>query len=704
MNTRITTAHMTLEGMDCSDCELVLEHRLSRLEGVTQVDADFGAQSLQVQYDQNRINRRSIEMRVRQMGYEPVPGVFTRWVKANRELIFSLLSGLLLLVGWLASKTGLLSPDQARNFYLAAYLPAGYDLARETWASLRQRHFDIDLLMFAAALGAAFIGAFSEGALLIFLFSLGHALQERALDHARNAVRSLGELAPHNAVVRRGEGEEVVSVEKLILNDMVIVRPGERIPVDGQVVSGVSYVNEAPVTGESLPVEKSSGDKVFAGTLNTQGALEVQVTRLAKDSALSRVMKLVEQAEASHSPTQLWVEKFTRIYVPVVLAVFVLLLIYPFLVGEPFRAGFLRAVIFLVATSPCALALGTPSAILAGIAQAARNGVLVKGGVHLENLGRLKAIAFDKTGTLTLGEPCVSEVVALPAYTKRQVVELAAALEMRSGHPLARAISEYAEQQGLQVRPADEVESLSGRGMRGRLDGRQLWVGGKKLWNGDELNLSETLSAQMAAFENEGKTVVLVVVDHQLAGLIAISDVLRQDAQKTLAKLTRMGVQKTVMLSGDNQRAAASIAGKAGLSQFYAGLMPEDKLDSIRGLIESEQYVGMVGDGVNDAPALAQATVGIAMGSAGNDIALEAADVALLAPDLCKLPFAVGLGRAVQNVMRQNLAISLASIVFLAFTGITGWMAMGLTILFHEGTTLLVVFNALQLLSFKETC
>jgi Cd2+/Zn2+-exporting ATPase len=496
----------------------------------------------------------------------------------------------------------------------------------------------------------------------------------------------------------------LLPVENLTLEDLVIVRPGERLPVDGEVALGRSYIDESPITGESLPIEKSPGSKVFAGSLNADGTLEVRVSRLAQDSTLARVMKMVEQAQGSRSPVQLKVEQFTRIFVPIALAVFLMILIYPVLAGQPFGQGFRTAVTFLIATSPCALALGTPSAILSGIAQAARNGVLVKGGVHLEQLGRLKALAFDKTGTLTMGEPRVTEVVALPGWSEERILELAASIEGRSNHPLAQAITQETAQRGLTPTAAEEVESLTGRGIRARLKQRQIWIGGKTLWQEQALALPESLRQPIHELEAQGKTIILVGEEQAAVGLIAVADTLRPETKTVLQVLSKYGITHTVMLSGDNRRAAAEIAAKAGLSEFRAELLPEEKLAVVNDLVRDFQSVGMVGDGVNDAPALAQATVGIALGSAQNDVALEAADVALMAPDLCKLPFAIGLGRAVQRITLQNLALSLGSILVLSGLSLAGVLGIGPTVLIHEGVTLLVVANALRLFRFRQPC
>ncbi|MCZ7550900.1 MAG: cation-translocating P-type ATPase [Anaerolineales bacterium] len=439
-----------IEGMDCSDCVTVIEHGLARMDGVLAVNVNYAAQNLRVEYDKQKIDRPAIEKRVRSLGYEiPVEGLRS-WYKENREIVFSLTAGLLVLIGWLGQTFFGLPVIAATVLYITAYIFGGWDISQHAWHAIKERHFDTDLLMVMAALGAAFLGEFAEGALLLFLFSLGHALEERALDRARRAVRALADLAPKTALVKRDGKEQELPVESLQLDDVVIVRPGVRIPVDGIILNGNSGVDQSSVTGESLPVDKVAGDQVFASTVNGEGALEVKVTRLAKDSTLSRVMKMVEEAQAQKSPTQQTVEKFERVFVPAVLILTALVIVLPPLFGFPFRESFLRAMTLLVAASPCALALGTPATILAGVAQAARNGVLVKGGAHLENLGRLKAIAFDKTGTVTHGKPEVTDVVVFPAsgWKEADLLSIAAGAESRSAHPLAQAVVRSAQDSG----------------------------------------------------------------------------------------------------------------------------------------------------------------------------------------------------------------------------------------------------------------
>ncbi len=694
-----------IANMDCSDCSLVIEHSLGRMDGVLSVNVNYPAGKMWIEYDNQKITRAAIEKRVRALGYQiPLTGLQAR-LQENRELLLSLSSGLLLLIGWLGGLflgfPGLLSIF----FYIVTYFISGWDVSRNAWHALKEKHFDTDGLMILAAVGAAFLGEFAEGALLLFLFSLGHALEKRALDRARSAVRALADLTPKVALVRRDGKERELPVDSLELDDLVIVRPGVRIPVDGIILDGNSGVDQSSVTGESLPVDKEPGDQVFASTINGEGALEVKVTRLAKDSTLSRVMKMVEEAQAQKSPTQQTVEKFERIFIPAVLILTASIIILPPLFGYPFSESFLRAMTLLVAASPCALALGTPASILAGVAQAARNGVLVKGGAHLENLGRLKAIAFDKTGTVTHGKPEVTDIVAFQESGKKEadVLSIAAGAESRSAHPLAQAVVRAAQTQGLSVSVMDEVESLTGRGLRAITNGKTIWIGNKKLMDEAGVTLSTDAIQKAELLQQSGKTLMWIAEDKTAIGLIALADTLRKEAAETMNALKKMGVEHTIMLTGDNSRSASAIAAQIGLTDFRADLMPENKLTIIRELVKEHGYVAMVGDGVNDAPALANATVGIAMGGAGTDVALETADVALMGDDLSKLIFAVSLGRATRNIITQNLLIALGIIAVLVITSLTGIVSIGVAVIFHEGSTLVVVANALRLLAYKES-
>lgn len=620
------------------------------------------------------------------------------WVAEHRELILSGCAGLLLLAGWLAGRA-----DAPRGLslglLLGAYAAGGFYTLREAVESLRKRQFDIDTLMLVAAAGAAALGAWEEGALLLFLFSLGHALEHLAMDRARKAIEALAELAPKTAVVQRNGREMEVRVEELLRGDRVIVKPGQRIPADGQVDAGTSAVDQAPVTGESMPVDKQPGDKVFAGTVNGEGVLVVEVTRLAQESTLARMVTMVAEAQTQKSPTQRFTDRFERIFVPVVLVGAVLLIVLPPLFGFPFAESFYRAMAVLVAASPCALAIATPSAVLSGIARAARGGVLIKGGVHLENLGVLTAIAFDKTGTLTVGKPKVTDVVVITGDEAR-LLTIAAAVESRSAHPLAQAVATAAKERGLSWREADDVEAVTGKGVRADFEGQKVAIGNARLFDGG--SIPEELQLHALRLQAEGKTIMLVQVDGQFLGVVALADTPREGVREVIERLGQLGIQKTIMLTGDNEGVGRAIANSVGLNEVKAGLLPEDKVKAMEELEARYGQVAMVGDGVNDAPAMARATVGIAMGGASTDVALETADVALMADDLSRLPFAVALSRASRRIIRQNLWVSLGVVALLIPATLFGWAGIGLAVLVHEGSTIVVVINALRLLAYKD--
>ncbi|MCL5951611.1 MAG: cadmium-translocating P-type ATPase [Chloroflexi bacterium] len=695
---------LELDGMDCGDCALVIEHSLSRLPGVLAVTVSFPAEKLRVEYDTEKVTRRELITRVRDLGY----GVRDEkrmggWLRENWELALALLSGLSLAAGVVLAWLGAPSPLPLL-FYAAAYVAGGFDITRHALHALRQLRFDIDTLMVLAALGAALLGDFAEGALLLFLFSLGHALEHFAMERAHNAIRALAKLSPKTARVSRHGQESEMPVEAVQRGDVVIVRGGERIPVDGTILKGRSAIDESPITGESVPLEKAAGDVVYAGTMNGSGALEVSVTKLARDTTLARVVQMVDEAQTQKSPTQRFTERFESFFVPVVLALDVALIAVPPLVGlAPLDVSFYRAMALLVAASPCALAIGTPAAVLSAVAQAARNGVLVKGGAHLENLGGLDAIAFDKTGTLTQGKPEVTTVLALSpdAGEHYTTLAIAAAVESRSTHPLAQAVVRAAKARSLTLPTVEGVQSLAGRGIGAVLDGRTVLVGNLRFLEVEGIAIDEAVRRQVESLEQDGQTTMAVAWGSTVMGVIAVADTPRREAKEALDRLRELGVRQTIMLTGDNERVAGAIAQAVGVDEYRASLLPEDKVKAIRELKAKHGAVAMVGDGVNDAPALANSTVGIAMGGAGTDVALESADIALMADDLSKLPFAVGLSRAARSIIRQNLAIALGVIGILIVASVTGFVSLGIAIVFHEGSTLAVVGNALRLLGFR---
>jgi Cd2+/Zn2+-exporting ATPase len=630
------------------------------------------------------------------------------------ELIFAVLSGVALLAGWLI---GMRLPGLVPlGFYIAAYGFGGFFTLKEAFENLRKRRFEIDTLMLVAAIGAATLGQWAEGALLLFLFSIGHALEHYAMGRARRAIEALAKLAPERATVRRGEGTEEIAVADLAVGDIVVIKPNERVAADGVVVAGESSVNQAPVTGESVPVDKrpaaadadfakaSAEHRVFAGTINGSGALDVKVAKLASESTLARVVKMVAEAEAQRSPTQRFTDRFERIFVPCIL-VFVGLLMLAFLViDETFSVSFYRAMAVLVAASPCALAISVPSAVLSGVARAGRGGVLVKGGGPLENLGTLSALAFDKTGTLTEGKPRLTDVVPADNVDEKELLAVAVAVEALSDHPLAGAVvRDGGERLGDHPkRSATDVKSLTGKGVQADVDGVSTHIGKLGLFEpGDGAAMPESVRIAAQKLESDGRTVMVVRHGDRYLGVLGLMDTARPGAKEVIQRLRALGIRRIMMLSGDNQSVADAIAKELGLDEAKGGLMPEDKVALIKELREKEGKVAMVGDGVNDAPAMANATVGIAMGAAGSDVALETADVALMADDLTHLPFAVGLSRSTSWIIKQNLWVSLGMVAFLIPATLFG-LKIGAAVVFHEGSTLLVVGNALRLLAYKD--
>jgi Zn2+/Cd2+-exporting ATPase len=635
------------------------------------------------------------------------------------ELVFAALCGGLLLIGWLLSVLTNVTPWLTWSLYFAAYCFGGVFMFREAIKDLFAGHFDIDALMLLAAVGTAILGEWAEGALLLFLFSLGHGLEQYAMGRAKRAIEALAELAPQTALVRREGNTEEVPVEQLRVGDVVVVKPNERLAADGFVIKGEGSVNQAPITGESMPVDKRAVEdsqtaaanpdrldpqyRAFAGTINGSGALEIQVTKLASESTLARVVQMVNEAETQKSPTQRFANKFERYFVPAVLTTVVLLLFAWAVIDEPFSASFYRAMAVLVAASPCALAISTPSAVLSGVARAARGGVLIKGGGPLENLGTLAAIAFDKTGTLTEGKPRLTDVVTSIGVAEDELLRVAIAVERLSDHPLAAAVvmggkERLKSDSNLE---AHDVQSITGRGVKAIIDGQPVYIGKQNLFAEVEgVTLPDGLRASVEKLKASGRTTMIVRSGNAYLGVLGLMDTPRAAAKDVIARLRKLGIRRMIMLSGDNQQVADAVAQEVGLDEAWGDLMPDDKVAAIKKLSQQEG-VAMVGDGVNDAPAMAHATVGIAMGAAGSDVALETADVALMADDLNHIPFVVGLSRQTSRIIRQNLWFSLGMVAFLVPATILG-LRLGAAVVLHEGSTLLVVLNALRLLRYRN--
>jgi Cd2+/Zn2+-exporting ATPase len=626
------------------------------------------------------------------------PGV---WRRRGRSVLTAV-SGVAAAAG-LAAQAGLGDVGAARVCYAIAILAGSWFVLPKAWQSLRRLRPDMNLLMTIAVLGAVAIGEWFEAASVAFLFSVSLALESWSVGRARRAVAALMDLSPRTARLRRPDGrDEELPAEQVEVGSRLIVKPGERIPLDGRVVSGASEVNQAPITGESRAVAKERGDEVFAGTINGDGALEVETTRRAEDTTLAHVIRLVEEAQSRRAPSEQWVEKFARFYTPAVMALALAVLLFPPLVlGGAWQVWTYRALVLLVIACPCALVISTPVSIVAALAAAARHGVLIKGGLFLEIPARLRAIALDKTGTLTAGRPAVVEVVPLHDHSLPGLLERAAALEARSEHPLARAILAYAKEHGVEAAPADDFKILQGKGASGRIGGREYWLGSHRYLEerGQE---TESTHRRLVDMSQEGRTVVVVGTDDHVCGLIAIADPLRAEARGAIQALRQAGVREIVMLTGDNLETARAIALESGVEDYRAEMLPADKVAAIAELVDRHGQVGMIGDGVNDAPAMARATVSVAMGAAGSDAAIEAADIALMADDLGRLPWLVRHSRRTLRVIRQNIAFSL--LIKALFVGLTffGYATLWAAIAADMGASLLVIGNGLRLLAGGE--
>ena len=639
----------------------------------------------------------------------------------NTELIFSIICGALLGIGFGLSYVASIPDWVSLTLYIGAYFFGGYFTAKEAIQTVAKGGFEIDFLMLVAAIGAAVLGEWAEGALLLFLFSLGHALEHYAMNKARKSIAALADLAPKTALLKKDGKTEEVGIEKLGIGDIIVVKPNSKISADGVVVNGKSSVNQAPITGESVPVDKvpvedvdkdysaqddiKDENRVFAGTINGNNTLEIKVIKAAKDSTLSRLVKLVNEAQTQKSPTQLLTDKFEKYFVPSVLILVGILLFAFLVIDEPFSASFYRAMAVLVAASPCALAISTPSAVLSGVARAARGGVLIKGGRPLEDLGVITALAFDKTGTLTEGKPKLTQVVPLGNISENELLKIAVAVEGLSDHPLAKAVVRDGKErlEGEEIPNASNLEAVLGKGIKASFGNDKIYIGNLDLYEGlDESTPSEKIATKVRGLEGGGNTTMLIRKNEEYIGIIALMDTPREAAKGTLKKLKEIGIKRMIMLTGDNQKVADAVAEEIGLTDAWGSLLPEEKVDAIKELKEKESKVAMVGDGVNDAPAMANSTVGIAMGAAGSDVALETADIALMADKLETLPFAIGLSRKAKAIIRQNLWVSLGIVALLIPSTIFGLANIGMAVVIHEGSTLLVVFNALRLLAYKK--
>jgi Cd2+/Zn2+-exporting ATPase len=687
-----------IDGLCCGEEAKILERRLRPLNGIEDLAADVLGQRLHVKYDAARLSTNTIVDAVAETGMRA-------WLEHEEPIVTAdrASRGKLVAVSGAALAAGLLLQllDYGPQWFVAQFVVSiaagGVFTGRKALHSLRGKTLDINVLMLVAVAGAMVLGEWSEAATVVFLFAIAQWLEARSMDRAREAIRALMDLTPPETRIRNGLLEVMVPVDRVPIGAVMVIRPGEKIPLDGEVMSGRSDVNQAPITGESLPVDKGPGDEVFAGTINGHGALEVAVTRRRPDTTLARIIHLVETAQAQRAPSQQFIDRFARWYTPAVILLAIAIATIPVLLGGAFGVWFYRALVVLVISCPCALVISTPVSIVSALAGAARRGVLVKGGVHLEKLATVRAIAFDKTGTLTRAALSVRAVLPLGEITESELLAVAAAVEARSEHPVAAAIVREASDRSLAFAGVAGVRALPGLGVEGVVNGVEVVCGNVRLFR--ERGLF-TADADRAAEDvaATGSSAVLVAIGGRVAGLIAVADQEREVAADALDLLHRHGIQRIAMLTGDHETAARAVAERLGVDEVRAGLLPHEKVEAVSELRRRYGAIAMVGDGVNDAPALAAADVGIAMGVIGSDVALETADVALMTDELAKIAYAVRLSRAALRTIRANIAISIAlKAAFLALA-IAGLATLWMAVVADTGTSLIVVANAMRLL------
>lgn len=696
-----------LSGLDCADCADKLGRQLAALDGVASAKVDLGTAILRVGFDSSVTGVAALVKAVRDAGYVvdveageegPVLPPPTWWQLHGHDASLAA-AGALIALGYVLQLAGLdgAAWSPAAVAFLLAVPVGGVITARRAWASLKARSLDMNVLMSLAVIGAIVLGDFAEGATVIFLFSIGQYLESRALARTRRSIRDLMDLTPARARVRRGGREVEVSPSEAVVGDVLVVKPGERIALDGTVAAGASAIDESPITGESVPVEKGAGDAVFAGSLNTSGLLEVTVTTVAADSTLARVIYLVEEAQAQRAPAQRLVDRFTKYYTPIVVAGAVVIAVLPPLFGlGSWNEWFYRALVVLVVSCPCALVISTPVAIVSAITRATRDGVLVKGGAFLEAAAKVRAVAFDKTGTLTCGRPEVTDIVPVGEADATKVLSIAAALEAGSTHPVAEAVLR-AEGGARHTGRAAGLTDVAGKGVRAEVDGVPYAIGSPALASEAGV-LTPGVGERIEALETEGKTVLVLFRRDAAIGLVAVADEVRPEAREVVAAMRRAGIEHVVMLTGDNERTAAAVAAHAGLTEYRSRLLPAGKVEAVRELKARYGSVAMVGDGVNDAPALALADLGIAMGAAGSDTALETADVALMAPELHALPGFFDLGRRTVHTITFNVVFSIATKAVVLVLAVFGVAGLWLAVFADTGVSLLVTLNGLRLL------
>ena len=706
-----------VQGFTCANCAGKFENNVKQLSGVEDATVNFGASKISV-YGHSTIEelekagafenlKVTPEKSAHNVSQEATDDTKEEKVPFYKKYSTLLYSTSFLVFGYLSYFVNGEENLLTTLLFLASMVVGGLSLFKVGLQNLLRFEFDMRTLMTVAVIGGAIIGEWGEVALVVILFAISEELERFSMDRARNSIRSLMGIAPKEALVRRNGQEIMIHVDDIAVGDIMIVKPGEKIAMDGVVVNGYSAVNQAAITGESVPVGKTVDDEVFAGTLNEEGLLEVKITKLVEDTTISKIIHLVEEAQGERAPAQAFVDKFAKYYTPIIMIIAALVVVVPpLLFGGSWETWIYQGLAVLVVGCPCALVISTPISIVSAIGNAAKKGVLIKGGVYLEEMGALKAIAFDKTRTLTKGVPVVTDFTVLNnQMNEKELLAIITALEYRSQHPLASAIMKKAEEENISYSDmlVEDFSSITGKGIKGIVNGMTYYIGSPKLFK--ELlttDFDKDLEQNVTTLQNQGKTAMIIGTEKEILGIIAVADEVRESSKEIIQKLHQLGIKKTIMLTGDNKGTANAIGSDVGVSDIRANLMPQDKLDYIKQLRSEYGNVAMVGDGVNDAPALAASTVGIAMGGAGTDTALETADVALMGDDLRKLPFTVKLSRKALNIIKANITFAIAIKFIALLLVIPGWLTLWIAILSDMGATLLVALNGLRLMRVDE--
>lgn len=706
-----------VQGFTCANCAGKFENNVKQLSGVEDATVNFGASKISVYghatieelekagaFENLKVTPEKSAHNVSQEATDDTKEEKVPFYKKYSTLLYSTS---FLVFGYLSYFVNGEENLLTTLLFLASMVVGGLSLFKVGLQNLLRFEFDMKTLMTVAVIGGAIIGEWGEVALVVILFAISEELERFSMDRARNSIRSLMGIAPKEALVRRNGQEIMIHVDDIAVGDIMIVKPGEKIAMDGVVVNGYSAVNQAAITGESVPVGKTVDDEVFAGTLNEEGLLEVKITKLVEDTTISKIIHLVEEAQGERAPAQAFVDKFAKYYTPIIMIIAALVVVAPpLLFGGSWETWIYQGLAVLVVGCPCALVISTPISIVSAIGNAAKKGVLIKGGVYLEEMGALKAIAFDKTGTLTKGVPVVTDFTVLNnQMNEKELLAIITALEYRSQHPLASAIMKKAEEENISYSDmlVEDFSSITGKGIKGIVNGMTYYIGSPKLFK--ELlttDFDKDLEQNVTTLQNQGKTAMIIGTEKEILGIIAVADEVRESSKEIIQKLHQLGIKKTIMLTGDNKGTANAIGSDVGVSDIRANLMPQDKLDYIKQLRSEYGNVAMVGDGVNDAPALAASTVGIAMGGAGTDTALETADVALMGDDLRKLPFTVKLSRKALNIIKANITFAIAIKFIALLLVIPGWLTLWIAILSDMGATLLVALNGLRLMRVDE--